>query len=139
MSSFFPQTWMNTSMTWVRFYANFLEPGGTLNLDKGTWSSDEVENLGNSIRPVQPHMHKENASALKHAKVPSTTRQLKILLGRCNVNRRFPKDFARRVHRTTCLTSCRARPPWLRRMISTTISHRVHSPRRPTAFLQGVT
>jgi len=47
--------------------------GVTLNLEKCTWFSDEVEYLGHIVRPGQLHVHNKNVDALKHAKFPTTT------------------------------------------------------------------
>jgi len=72
------------------------EAGVTLNLEKCTWSSDEVEYLGHIVRPRQLHVHDKNVDTLKHAKFPTTKTQLKSFSGMCNVYRRFVKDFAKR-------------------------------------------
>jgi len=69
------------------------EAGVTLNLEKCTWFSDEVEYLGHIVRPGQLHVHNKNVDALKHAKFPTTKTQLKSFLGMCNVYRWFVKDF----------------------------------------------
>jgi len=53
------------------------EAGVTLNLEKCTWFSDEVEYLGHIVRPDQLHVHNKNVDALKHASFPSTKTQLK--------------------------------------------------------------
>jgi len=71
------------------------EAGVTLNLEKCTWFSDEVEYLGHIVRPGQLHVHNKNVDALKHASFPTTKAQLKIFLGMCNVYRHFVKDFAK--------------------------------------------
>jgi len=78
--------------------------GVTLNEEKCTWFSDEVEYLGHIVRPGQLHLHKKNVNALKHAKFPTTTTQLKSLLGICDVYRRFVKDFAKRAKPLNALT-----------------------------------
>jgi len=70
------------------------EAGVTLNLEKCTWFSDEVEYLGHNVRPGQLHVHNKNVDALKHAKFPTTKTQMKSFLGMCNVYQRFVKDFA---------------------------------------------
>ena len=72
------------------------EAGVTLNLEKCTWFSDEVEYLGHIVRPGQLHVHNKNVDALNHAKFPTTKTQLKSFLSMCNVYRRFVKDFAKR-------------------------------------------
>ena len=46
------------------------EAGVTLNLEKCTWFSDEVEYLGHIVRPGQLHVHNKNVNALKHAFFP---------------------------------------------------------------------
>jgi len=72
------------------------ESGVTLNLEKCTWFSDEVEYLGHIVRPGKLHVHNKNVDALKHAKFPTTKTQLKSFLGMCNLDRRFVKDFSKR-------------------------------------------
>jgi len=52
------------------------EAGVTRNLEKCTWSSDEVEYLGHIVRPGQLHVHNKNVDALKHASFPTTKTQL---------------------------------------------------------------
>jgi len=71
------------------------EAGVTLNLEKCTWFSDEVEYLEHIVRPGQLRVHNKNVDALKHAKFPTTKTQLRSFLGMCNVYRRFFKDFAK--------------------------------------------
>jgi len=61
------------------------EAGVTLNLEKCTWFSDEVEYLGHFVRPGQLHVHNKNVDALKHASFPTTKTQPKSFLGMCNV------------------------------------------------------
>jgi len=73
-------------------------------LEKCTWFSDEVENLGHIVRPGQVHVHNKNVDALKHAKFPTIKTQLKSFLGMCNVYRRFVKDFAKREKALNALT-----------------------------------
>jgi len=51
------------------------EAGVTLNLEKGTWLSDEVEYLGHIVRPGQLHVYNTNFDALKHASFPTTKTQ----------------------------------------------------------------
>jgi len=80
------------------------EAGVTLNLEKCTWFSDEVEYLGHIVRPGQLHVHNETVDALKHATFPTTKTQLKSFLGMCNVYRRFFKDFAKRSKPLNALT-----------------------------------
>jgi len=46
------------------------EAGVTLNIEKCTWFSDEVEYLGHIVRPGQLHVHNKNVNALKHAFFP---------------------------------------------------------------------
>jgi len=53
----------------------------TLNLEKCTWFSDEVEYLGHIVRPDQLHVHNKNVDALKHASFPTTKTQLKASWG----------------------------------------------------------
>ena len=48
------------------------EAGVTLNLEKCTWFSDEVEYLGDIVRPGQLHVHNKNVDALQHASFPTT-------------------------------------------------------------------
>jgi len=86
------------------------EAGVTLNLAKCIWFSDEVEYLGHIVRPGQLHVHKKNVDALKHAKFPTTTTQLKRFLGMCNVYRRFVKDFAKRAKPLNALTRAKIPP-----------------------------
>jgi len=86
------------------------EAGVTLNLEKCTWFSDEVEYLGPIVRPGQLHVHDKNVDALKHAKFPTTKTQLKSFLGMCNVNRRFVKDFAKRAKPLNALTRAEISP-----------------------------
>jgi len=77
------------------------EAGVTLNLDKCTWFSDEVEYLGHIVRRGQLHAHNNNVDALKHAPIPTTKTQLKSFLGMCNVYRRFVKDLLKEQSRST--------------------------------------
>jgi len=63
----------------------FREAGVTLNLEKCTWFSDEVEYLVHFVRPGQLHVHYKNVDALKHASFPTTKTQPKSFLGMCNV------------------------------------------------------
>jgi len=86
------------------------EAGVTLNLEKCTWFSDEVEYLGHIFRPGQLHVHNKNVDALKHAKFPTTKTQLKSFLGMCNVYRRFLKDFAKRAKPLNALTRAEILP-----------------------------
>jgi len=86
------------------------EAGATLNLEKCTWFSDEVEYLGHIVRPGQLHVHNKNVDALKHAKFPTTKTQLKSFLGMCNVHRRFVKDFAKRAKPLNALTRAEIPP-----------------------------
>jgi len=72
------------------------EAGVTLNLEKCTWFSDEVEYIGHIDRPGQLHVHNKNFDSLKHAKFRTTKTHLKSFLGMCNVYRRFVKGFAKR-------------------------------------------
>ena len=76
----------------------------TLNLDKSTWFSDEVEYLGHIVRPRQLHVHNKKVDALKHAKFLTTKTRMKSFLGMCTVNRRFVKDFAKRGKPLNALT-----------------------------------
>jgi len=57
------------------------EAGGTLNLEKSTWFSDEAKYLVHIVRPEQLHVQNKNDDALKHAKFPTTKTQLKSFLG----------------------------------------------------------
>jgi len=52
------------------------ESGVSINLEKCTWFSDEVENLGHIVRPGQLHVQNKNVDALKHASFPTTKTQL---------------------------------------------------------------
>ena len=72
------------------------EAGVTLNLEKCTWFSDEVEYPGHIVRPGQLHVHNMNVEALMHASFPTTKTQPKSFLGMCHVYRSFVKDFAKR-------------------------------------------
>jgi len=80
------------------------EAGVTLNLEKCTWFSDEVENLGHIVRLGQLHAHNNNVDALKRAKFPTTKTQLKSFLSMCNVYRHFVKDFSKRAKTLNALT-----------------------------------
>jgi len=80
------------------------EAGVTLNLEKCTLFSDEVEYLGHNVRPGQLHVHSKNVDALRHEKFPITKTQLKSFLGMCNVYRRFVTDFAKRAKPLNALT-----------------------------------
>jgi len=86
------------------------EAGVTLNLEKCTWFSDEVEYLGHIVRPGQLHVHNKIVDSLKHAKFPTTKTQLKSFLGMCNVYRRFVKDFAKRAKPLNALTRAEIPP-----------------------------
>ena len=86
------------------------EAGVTLNLEKCTWFSDEVEYLGHIVRPGQLHVHNKNFDALKHASFPTTMTQLKSFLGMCNVYRRFVKDFAKRAEPLNAMTRAEVPP-----------------------------
>jgi len=86
------------------------EAGVTLNLEKCTWFSDEVEYLGHIVRPSQLHVHNKNVDALKHASFPTTKTQLKSFLGMCNVYRRFVKDFAKRAKPLNAMTRAEVPP-----------------------------
>jgi len=86
------------------------EAGVTLNLEKCTWFSDEVEYLGHIVRPGQLHVHNKNVDALKHSKIPTTKTPLKSFLGMCNVYRRFVKDFAKRAKPLNALTRAEIPP-----------------------------
>ena len=55
------------------------EAGVTLNLEKCTWFSDEVEYLGHIVRLGQLHVHNKNVDALKH--VPNHKDPAEKLLG----------------------------------------------------------
>jgi len=82
----------------------------TLNLEKCTWFSDEVEYLGHIVRPGHLHVHDKNMVALKHAKFPTTKTQLRRFLDMCNVYRRFVKDFAKRAKPLNALTRAEIPP-----------------------------
>jgi len=86
------------------------EAGVTLNLDKCTWFSDEVQYLRHIVRPGQLHVHKKNVNELKHASFPTTKTQLKSFLGMCNVYRRFFKDFAKRAKPLNAMTRAEIPP-----------------------------
>jgi len=79
-------------------------------LEKCTWFSDEVEYLGQIVRPGQLHVHYKNVDALKHSKFPTTKTQLKSFLGMCNVYRRFVQDFAKRAKPLNALTRAEIPP-----------------------------
>jgi len=76
-------------------FTRLREAGVTLNLEKCTWFSDEVEYPGHFVRPCQLHVENQNVYSLKHASFPTTKTQLKSFLGMCNVYRRFVRDFAK--------------------------------------------
>jgi len=86
------------------------EAGVTLNLEKCTWFSDEVEYLGHIVRPGQLHVHNENVDALKHASFPTTKTQLKSFLRMCNVYRLFVKDFEKRAKPLNAMTRAEVPP-----------------------------
>jgi len=86
------------------------EAGFTLNCERCTWFSDEVEYLGHIARPGQLHVHNKNVDALKHAKFPTTKKHLKSFLGMCSVYRRFFKDFAKRSKPLNALTKAEIPP-----------------------------
>ena len=86
------------------------EAGVTLNLEKCTWFSDQVEYLGHIVRPGELHVHNKNVDALKTASFPTTKTQLKNFLGMCNVYRRFVKDFAKRAKPLNALTRAEVLP-----------------------------
>jgi len=86
------------------------EAGLTINLEKCTWFSDEVEYLGSIVGPRQLHVHNKNVDALKHAKFPTTKTQLKSFLSMRNVYRRFVKDFAKRAKPLNALTRAEIPP-----------------------------
>jgi len=86
------------------------EAGVTLNLEKCTWISDEVEYLGHIVRPGTLHVHNKNVDALRQASFPRTKTQLKSFLGMCNVYRRFVKDFAKRAKPLNALTRAEVHP-----------------------------
>jgi len=86
------------------------EAGVTLNVEKCTWFSDEVEYLGHIVRPGQLHVHNKNVDALKHASFPTTKTQLKSFLGMCNVYRRFVNDFAKRAKPLNAMTRAEVPP-----------------------------
>jgi len=91
------------------------EAGVTLNLEKCTWFSDEVEYLGHIVRPGQLHVRNKKVDALKHAKLPTKQTQLKSFLGLCNVYRRLVKDFAKRAKPLNALTRAEIPPDLHRR------------------------
>jgi len=86
------------------------EAGVTLNLEKCTWFSDEIEYLGHIFRHGQLHVHNKNVDALKHAKFLTTKTDLKSFLGMCNVYRRFVKDFAKQAKPLNGLTRAEIPP-----------------------------
>jgi len=88
----------------------FREAGVTLNLEKCTWFSDEVEYLGHIVRPGQLHVHDKNVDALNNIYFPTTKNQLKSFLGMCNVYRRFFKDFAKRAKPLSAMTRAEVPP-----------------------------
>jgi len=96
----------DVDVVWTRLR----ESGVTLNLERCTWFSDEVEYLGHNVRPGQLHFHNENVDALKHASFPTTKTQLKSFLGMCNVYRHFVKDFAKGAKPLNAI-SCAEVPP----------------------------
>jgi len=91
-------------------FTRLREASGTLNLEKCTWFSDEVEYLGNIVRPGQLHVHNKIFDALKHASFPTTKTQLKSFLGMLNVYRRFVKDFAKRPKLLNAMTRAETPP-----------------------------
>jgi len=86
------------------------EAGVTLNRDKCTWFSDEVEYLGHIVRPGQLHVHNKNVDALKQASFPATKTQLKSFLGMCNAYRRLVKDFSKREKPLNAMTRAEVPP-----------------------------
>jgi len=82
----------------------------TLNLEKCTWFSVEVEYLGHIVRPGQLHVHDKNMDALKHAKFQTTKTQLRSFLDMCKVYRRFVKDFGKRAKPLNALTRAEIPP-----------------------------
>jgi len=86
------------------------EAGVTLNLEKCTWFSDEVEYTGHIVRPGQLHVHDKNVDALKHASFPTNKTELKSFLGMCHVYRRFVKDFAKRAKPLNAMTRAEVPP-----------------------------
>jgi len=57
------------------------EAGVTLNLEKCTWFSDEVEYLGHIVRPGQLLVHNKNVDSLKARQVPKDKDPAEKLLG----------------------------------------------------------
>ena len=86
------------------------EAGVTLNIEKYTWLSDDVEYLGHIVRPGQRHVQNKNVDALKHASFPAAKTQLKSFLGMCNVCRRFVKDFAKQAKPLNAMTRAEVPP-----------------------------
>jgi len=88
----------------------FHEAGVTLNFEKCTWFSDEVEYLGHIFRPGPLHVRNKNVDALKHASLPSTKTRLKSILGMCNVYGRFVKHSANRAKPLSAMTRAEVPP-----------------------------
>lgn len=86
------------------------EAGVTLNLEKFSWFSREVEYLGHLISPGRVHVHNKNVAALQDATFPTSKTQLKSFLGMCNVYRRFVKDFAKRARPLNAMTKAEVPP-----------------------------
>jgi len=85
------------------------EAGVTLNLEKCTWFSDEVEYFGHIVRPGQPHVHSKNVDALKHASFPTTKTQHKSFLAMCSVYRLFVKDLDKHAKPLNVITRAEVR------------------------------
>lgn len=72
---------MDTVLTLTR------EFGVTLNLEKCKLFTDEVEYLGHFITPGRLQVLNKSTEALRQAKLFRTKKQLKSVLGMCNVYR----------------------------------------------------
>jgi len=86
------------------------EAGVSLNFEKCSWFCDVVEYLGHIVRPGQLHVQNKNVDALKHAQFLTTKNLLKSFLGKCNVYRRFVKDFTKRAKPLNALTGAELPP-----------------------------
>jgi len=79
--------------------------GVTLKPSMCHFFQDEVEYLGQVVRPGQLLVHEKNTRGLAGAQQPRTQSELKSFLGMCNVYRRFVKDYSHLARPLTKLTS----------------------------------
>ena len=69
--------------------------GVTLKAQKCHLFCNEVEDLGQVVRPGRLSVNEKNLQAIKKAVFPKTQTQLTSFLGMCNVYRRFTVDLAK--------------------------------------------